>query len=192
MIAFFNQSYSKIVDSTEEQHVVQFTIKVLGYYLLPTQYPFIPPTNLLEITLLPIPRILLPRPQYLKLLRHVWMIVMLPWNLAIAVFEASGVAASWNWVVKEDEELDDIGDEAFERDVLEHLDAEERDFLERLDAGAKKSDRTKEPASTKQVEKSTDAGSGSDASGSMEEMLRMLMAEVKELRAKVEEIAEGQ
>ncbi|TPX71433.1 hypothetical protein SpCBS45565_g01016 [Spizellomyces sp. 'palustris'] len=173
LIAFFNQSYSNVVEAATQQHVVQFTLKVLGFYLLPTQYPFVPPTNLVEVTLLPLPRLILPRRAYLKYHQWIWIVAAFPINAVIAAAEhflPDQTAANWN--LEEDQEKEE-----------EETEAEDRQFYHRSQV-AKKSNE----------ERSVEEPSIPDHSDSrapdegLEETLKFLVGEVKALREKIDEL----
>ncbi|KAI9104472.1 hypothetical protein DFS34DRAFT_603286 [Phlyctochytrium arcticum] len=182
LVAFFNQSYSKVVEAATQQHVVQFTLKVLGFFLLPTQYPFVPPINLIEVIALPLPRLCLSYNSYVSFLRWIWILAAFPINVIIATVEnlyPEGTAA--NWTLVEDKER-----------MEEEIDGE----YARLYRGPA-------PVTAADVTTTTSSGSGSGESDtklmkgnevsvpdtfSMEKAVIQLLAEVRDLREEVREL----
>ncbi|KAJ3014990.1 hypothetical protein HKX48_004833 [Thoreauomyces humboldtii] len=174
LIAFFNQSYTVVVESASQQHVFQFTVNVLGIYLDATRYPFISPTNLLE-PFLYVPHLVLSEARYLDLRRWVWIAACLPGNLAIAVAEeVMPNTTARIYKVKEDRE--------FEEEQKEEAGRREEDGQDQP---------VEKDAGRKAVEKEGDGkdkgerGTGGESDG-VQATLRSLVDEIKALRKEVD------
>ncbi|KAI9012773.1 hypothetical protein BC832DRAFT_547975 [Gaertneriomyces semiglobifer] len=115
LIAFLNQSYSNVVEAATQQHVAQFTLKVLAFYLQPTDWPLVPPTNILEVTIFPVAHLVLPRRMWESFRRITWVTVCLPANCIIATVETIWPGALGG-PAREDEEKEE---EAWE-DEMRH------------------------------------------------------------------------
>ncbi|KAJ3166685.1 hypothetical protein HDU88_003168 [Geranomyces variabilis] len=195
LIAFFNQSYTEVVESAAQQHVFQFTLNVLGVGLDATRYPFISPTNLLEPFLFVLHKILSER-AYLKTRQWVWILAVLPCNITIAVAEELFPQTTAKiYRVKEDKEFEDEQREGTGRknDLL--ASGTDRTPVPGVHSGASavsskgsKSGSESESGGDVAANQAADAGSG--GKDGVEQVLASLVAEVKALRRQVEALSE--
>ncbi|TPX57593.1 hypothetical protein PhCBS80983_g03723 [Powellomyces hirtus] len=169
LIAFFNQSYTVVVDSATQQHVFQFTLNVLGVGLDTTRYPFIPPTNLLE-PFLYLPHLMLPERKYLAFRRWVWIVAVFPSNLLLAIFEElMPQTTAQIYRVKEDKEFAEEQEEGADRCSDLGTSPEQRNI-----PGVSYSN----------------GGDEFEQEARPEEMLKFLVAEIKALRKQVDQLSD--
>ncbi|KAI8817382.1 uncharacterized protein EV422DRAFT_541593 [Fimicolochytrium jonesii] len=172
LVAFFNQSYSTIIETATEQHVYQFTVNVLGLYLDATRYPFIPPANLVE-PFLKVPSLFLSEQRYLALRRWVWVLAVFPANLAIAIAEeAFPQLTAQLYQVKEDQDFEE--------------EQRERRLRKAEDAAPVESEPVTGGKGLEKEGKKIEAPELEEDAG-VQETLKFLVKEIRELRLKLEE-----